>query len=164
MKLVVLALLTFPALLCAEPMKPEFHYRILIGKPAKEVWRALTEKETVDRYYMVPLLVLEPKVGGKISYGRDGEMITGRIIEIDAPKTLVHTFRFAGSADPETRVSYSVTAIGDAMCSLEISHTGFAAEDQAFADISGGWPVIASSLKTLLETGRGLPWPEKPEE
>jgi hypothetical protein len=49
------------------------------------------------------------------------------------------------------------------MCSLTISHTGFRAEDQTFSDITGGWPVIASSLKTLLETGRGLPWPKAAE-
>ncbi len=143
-------------------MKPEFHQTIFIGKPAAEVWNALTEKKTIDQYYMAPVHTLELKKGGKISYGKERELIIGTIEEIDAPKKLVHTFMFAGSDDPETRVTYEIKPVGDSMCSLTISHTGFRAEDQTFADITGGWPVIASSLKTLLETGHGLPWPKKP--
>ncbi len=140
---------------------PEFNYTIYIAKPAKYVWSALTEKKMIDQYYMAPVHVLELKKGGRISYGGDAELISGTIIEIDAPKKLVHTFKFAGSDDPETQVTYEIKPIGDLMCSLTISHTGFPAESQTFADISGGWPVIASSLKTLLETGRSLPWPQK---
>gem|GEM_PF-5511917 len=30
-------------------MKPEFHYTLLIGKPATEVWSALTEKKIIDQ-------------------------------------------------------------------------------------------------------------------
>ena len=161
MKTAILAFLAVSALSSAQPMKPEFHYTIFIAKPAKDVWSALTEKKTIDRYYMAPVHTLEMKKGGKISYGGENELISGTIIEIDEPKTLVHTFIFAGSEDPETRVTYLIKPIGDAMCSLTISHTGFKAEDQSFADITGGWPVIASSLKTLLETGHSLPWPKK---
>lgn len=145
-------------------MKPEFHYTLFIGKPAREVWDALVTKATVDRYYMAPLHTLELKEGGKISYGKETEMITGRIIELDAPEKLVHSFNFAGSKDPETRVTYEIEAVGEKMCSLTISHTGFAKENQTFANIAGGWPVIASSLKSLLETGKPLPWPERDAE
>lgn len=142
-------------------MKPEFHYTILIAKPAADVWSALTEKKTIGQYYMAPVHTLELKKGGKISSGGETELIIGTITELEAPKTLVHTFEFAGSDDPEGRVAYEIKPIGDAMCSLTISHTGFEAENQSFADITGGWPVIASSLKTVLETGHGLPWPRK---
>jgi uncharacterized protein YndB with AHSA1/START domain len=148
-------------LMNAQPTKPRFHYTILIAKPAKEVWSALTEKKTIDQYYMAPVHTLELKVGGKISYGGETELITGRIVALEAPKTLVHSFKFSGSEGPETRVAYELKPIGDSICSLTISHTGFTAEDQTFADITGGWPVIASSLKTLLETGHGIPWPKK---
>ena len=117
----------------------------------------------IDQYYMASAHTLELKKGGKISYGGESEMITGKIVEFEEPKRLVHTFKFAGSYDPETQVAYEIESIGDAMCSLTISHTGFQAEDQTFADIAGGWPVIASSLKTILETGHPLPWPRKKE-
>lgn len=142
-------------------MKPEFHYTLFVAKPAKDVWAALTEKKTIDQYHMAPVHTLELKVGGKISYGGKSELISGTITKIEAPKTLQHTFKFSGSEDPETQVAYEIKAIGDAMCSLTISHTGFKEKDQSFADITGGWPVIASSMKTLLETGQAMPWPKK---
>jgi uncharacterized protein YndB with AHSA1/START domain len=141
-------------------MKPEFHYTIFIARPAKDVWSALTEKKTIDQYHMAPSHTLELEKGGKISYGGEAEFILGTITELEVPTRLVHTFRFGGSEDPETRVAYEIEPIGDSMCSLTISHTGFLAEDQTFADVTGGWPVIASSLKTVLETGHGLPWPK----
>ena len=56
---------------------------------------ALTQKQMVDRYYMAPLQTLELKKDGKIVYGGESELITGKIIEIDAPKKLVHSFVFA---------------------------------------------------------------------
>lgn len=163
MKTTILAFLACVASSSAIPMKPEFHYTLFIAKPAKEVWSALTNKKTIDQYYMAPVHTLELKKGGRISYGADAELISGTITEMKAPEKLVHTFRFAGSDDPETSVAYVIKPVGESMCSLTISHTGFQAEDQTFADITGGWPVIASSLKTLLETGRGLPWPGKNE-
>lgn len=161
MKTTILAFLACVATSSAEPMKTEFHYTLFIAKPAKDVWSALTEKKTIDQYYMAPVHTLELKKGGRISYGADAELISGAITGLEAPEKLVHTFRFAGSDDPETSVAYVIKPVGESMCSLTISHTGFQAEDQTFADITGGWPVIASSLKTLLETGHGLPWPKK---
>jgi hypothetical protein len=80
-----------------------------------------------------------------------------------AERWMINALGFAGSDDPETRVAYRIEPIGDAMCSLTISHTGFEAENRTFADIKGGWPVIASCLKTVLETGHGPPWPRKRE-
>jgi uncharacterized protein YndB with AHSA1/START domain len=163
MKTAIFAILASSAPLSAQPMKPEFHYTLFIAKPAKDVWSALTEKKTIDQYYMAPVHTLELKKGGRISYGGDAELISGSIVELEEPTSLVHTFKFAGSDEPETRVAYKIEPIGELMCSLTISHTGFKAEDQTFADITGGWPVIASSLKTVVETGRGMPWPKKKE-
>ncbi len=162
MKTILLVLLATFSFASADPAKPEFQYTIYIAKPAQEVWNALIQKSYVDQYFMAPLHTLELKKDGKISYGGKSELITGRIREIEAPKKLAHSFSFVGSADPETVVSYEIQPVGDAMCSLSITHSGFASKNQTFEDCSGGWPVIASSLKTLLETGKSLPWPKPP--
>jgi uncharacterized protein YndB with AHSA1/START domain len=140
---------------------PKFGITTYIAKPASEVWAALLTKEVVDRYYLAPLLTLEPKVGGRIAYGnKDAAVIEGVIKQFEPQKLLVHTFRFAGSSDPETTVIYEVASEGEAMCRLRIVHVGFQEENQTYEDTIGGWPMIASSLKTLLETGKPLPWPK----
>jgi uncharacterized protein YndB with AHSA1/START domain len=104
---------------------------------------------------------LELGAGGKISYGRESEDICGKVIAVDAPKKFVHSFNFKNSTDPETTVTYDIKPMGDSMCSLTIKHTGFPNANQTYGHISGGWPVIASSLKTFLETGHTLPWPKQ---
>ena len=158
----IIATIASPAILSAEPLKPEFHYTIFIAKSAQDLWTALTEKKVVDQYFMVPLHTIELKKGGKISYGADEEVVTGEIKEITPPTKLVHIFKFDGSDSAVTTVTYEIEPFGNAMCSLTISHTGFESEDQSFAHISSGWAVIASSLKSVLETGHNQPWP-KPE-
>ncbi|HSI86661.1 MAG: SRPBCC domain-containing protein [Candidatus Methylacidiphilales bacterium] len=157
-----------------KPAGPEYYITLFIGKPVPEVWKALTDKKFVDQYYMVPLISMEPKVGGKVAYGvGSDEMIKGKVTKWEAPDpagkknaTLVHTFAFEGSQDPETTVTYELRPVGDAMCTLTILHVGFPSENETFKDITGGWPQVVSSLKTLLETGKQLPWPtpnSKPE-
>lgn len=138
---------------------PEFNYTIYIGKPVDAVWAALTEKALIDRYYLTPLFSLDLRPGGHIGYGGSSELITGEVLEVEAPKKLVHTFRFTDREEAASTVTYEVTAFGDAVSILALTHSGFGAESQTFIDISGGWPVIASSLKTLLETGETLRWP-----
>jgi uncharacterized protein YndB with AHSA1/START domain len=139
---------------------PQFGITVYIAKPASEVWAALLTKDIVDKYHLVPLLKLEPKVGGRIAYGRDTALIEGVIKQFEPQKSLVHTFHFVGSKDPETTVIFDLAPEGDAMCRLRIVHIGFKEENQTFEDTVGGWPMIASSLKTLLETGKTLPWPK----
>ncbi|CAN5674983.1 SRPBCC family protein [soil metagenome] len=140
-------------------MSTSFEYTIFIGKPPQEIWDALTRKELVDRYYLAPLLRLEAHPGGSIAYGYETEVIVGTVREAIAPAKLSHTFAFSDAPDYATLVSYVIQPAGPSISRLTLSHTGFADEDQTFADISGGWPAILSSLKTLLETGETLLWP-----
>lgn len=141
-------------------METKFENTLYIAKPAEAVWNALTEKETVDQYFMAPVHTLTLEEGGRISYGVDSEMIFGTILKFEKPRLLKHTFQFSGTEDPETTVTYRIKSIGEKLSALTISQTGFPEENQTFANIQGGWPVIASSLKTLLETGDPLPWPD----
>ncbi len=139
-----------------------FSQTLFIARPAAEVWDALTRKEQVDRYYIVPLGSPALEFGGEIFYGPEEEkMITGKVLEVERPKVFAHSFAFGHApGEPETRVRYEIEDLG-AMCALTLTHEGFAEESQTFHDVSGGWPVILSGLKTLLETGEALPWPQE---
>lgn len=142
----------------------EFCQTIFIAKPADQVWEALTQKDQVDSYYIVPLGSPELVVGGEIFYGpEDSKMITGKVVDLERPTLFSHSFAFAHNPEePETRVRYEIDDLG-AMCALTLTHDGFAGETQTFHDVSGGWPVILSGLKTFLETGKPLPWPQAAE-
>ena len=46
---------------------------------------------------------------------------------------------------------------------LTVTHDDFAEDSKVFASISNGWPLVLSSLKSYLESGRVLyaPWYDK---
>jgi uncharacterized protein YndB with AHSA1/START domain len=140
--------------------KPYFEQSLFIGAPATEVWTALTTKSFIDQYYLAPLLVLELQDRGRIAYGKGTPMIEGTIHKIVPPSVLEHTFEFCGTPNSGSVVTYEIEPVGDTMCHLRLTHMLFKGPDQMFIDIREGWPVILSSLKTLLETGKPLPWPK----
>ncbi len=141
-------------------MKPEFEYVTFISAPATEVWAAITDPEVVKEYYMVPLTKLELDPGGVIEYGLPDEvMIRGEVLALVEGESLVHSFAFTDKPEePASRVEYRVVAMGE-MSQLVLVHDGFEPGSATYQDISGGWPVILSQLKTLLESGEKLPWP-----
>lgn len=141
----------------------EFTRTVYIGAPAEKVWDALVNPKTVNQYYLAPLHKIELKKDGKIEYGFPKQiMISGKVTEAVTNKKLSHTFKFAHRpTEPESHVTYSIQSMGK-MSELRLKHDGFTVPTGTYADVSAGWDSILSSLKTLLETGKPLPWP-KPE-
>jgi hypothetical protein len=60
------------------------------------------------------------------------------------------------AAEGTSRVTWDIEPVGDS-CRLRVTHDQLAegANDQLY----GGWPMILSGLKTLLETGEALTTP-----
>lgn len=136
---------------------PKFEKTITLDASPDTVWRALTDPGMVKQYHFVPLMTLEQKAGGRIEYGADGKVaISGKVIACEAGKKLSHTFRFAAQpgtqADPETTVTYEISPAKDGAkgCSLTLTHSGFAEENQSFANVTGGWPFILDGLTKVL--------------
>jgi uncharacterized protein YndB with AHSA1/START domain len=138
----------------------KFTQKIFIGKPAEDVWDAITRKEIVDQYYLTPLMTNDLSIGKEIIYGRGNKkMIKGKVLQMDRPFIFSHSFNFLhNQEDKESIVKYEIEDLGK-MSSLILTHDDFIKETQTYKDISSGWPIILSSLKTLLETGEELPWP-----
>ena len=62
--------------------------------------------------------------------------------------------------DPEnlkdkSRVTYEIEIVKDAVC-LTVTHDLFKAGSTMPGRVNGGWPRVLSSLKSFLETGKGL--------
>ncbi len=142
--------------------KPVFEQTIFIGVPADKVWDALINPDVVKEYYLAPLAKIDLKVGGEMYYGSaEHKMIDGKIEALESGKKLVHSFAFGHRPDDSpSRVTYEIIEM-DKMCALKLTHDGFTEDSATFVDVSGGWPVILSSLKTLLETNGKLPWPKQ---
>jgi len=144
------------------PMNAPMHvYEIYIRATPERVWQALTDSDLVKRYYFGSVIDSDFRPGSPIVYMQPdtGRIdIEGEVIEADPPRRLVHTFAVRWDADvndPPTRVAWEITPMGDA-CRLSVTHDGFTEENATFESTKGGWPVILSGLKTLLETGTEL--------
>jgi uncharacterized protein YndB with AHSA1/START domain len=139
---------------------PEFVYTLYIAAPAERVWNALVDGELTRKYWGHENRS-DWKPGSRwehVRVGPEGKVdIVGRVIEIDPPRRLVTSWaRPRDEGDPEqtSRVTYEVTAVGGE-ARLTVTHSDL--NDRAMREsVSGGWPMVLSSLKSFLEAGEGL--------
>ena len=137
--------------------------RVFIGAPAEVVWEWLWEPARVEQYGPARLEARPAAPGdpvrylGKLSYE---PVSSGVVEEIVDGRRLVHTFEMAlPDPDSPSRVFYELIRYGDDMCCLELRHEGLLDRSETFNSVSRAWDVTLSSLKTMVETGKPLPWP-----
>ena len=141
--------------------KPRFVYVTYVRTTPERLWQALIEPEFTRQYWAGTWQESEWKVGAAwrimIPDGRVAD--SGEIIEIDAPRRLVLTwrneFRPELHAEGYSRLSYVIEQQGD-MVKLTVTHEIDRPESKFIEAVSSGWPAILSSLKSLLETGESL--------
>jgi len=87
-------------------------------------------------------------------------ILEGENLEVAPPRRLVQSFRALWSDDVKregtSRVTWEIERIGDS-CRLMVVHDQL--REGANSELYGGWPMILSGLKTLLETGELLTTP-----
>lgn len=146
-----------------------FLYVIYIRATAEQVWEALTRPEFTRRYWVETWPDSTWERGGAwklmLPDGRVGD--SGEIVEIDRPRKLVVTWRNEFMPDVRaegySRCTFELEATGDTT-KLTVIHESDVTNSKLIDGVSGGWPAILSSLKSLLETGDSLEqtkrWPE----
>ena len=84
----------------------------------------------------------------------------GENLEVEPPRRLVQSFTALWSEDVKSegtsRVTWEIEPVGDS-CRLTVTHDQL--REGANDELYGGWPMILSGLKTLLETGEKLTTP-----
>lgn len=126
----------------------------------EELWRALTDGSLTTQYYYGIPVESTWEVGAPYRYATPaGSLVEGEVLATEAPFRLETTFRAAfqpGMAEmPTSRVSWAITPLGTA-CKLTLTHSDLDPASPFGPAILGGWTVILSGLKTLLETGEPL--------
>jgi uncharacterized protein YndB with AHSA1/START domain len=138
-------------------------YQVYIRTTPEKLWRAITDGTMTKQYFFGGVLQNGDRlaVGAPMIYlDEDGDSITdGIVLEIDAPRKLVHTFiathRPEAERDPASRVTWEIMPLGDA-CKLTVVHEHADETTETATGTVRGWPMILSCLKTLVETGTPL--------
>jgi uncharacterized protein YndB with AHSA1/START domain len=138
-------------------------FEIYIRTSPERLWEAITDGEMRKRYSFGVGTESAWTEGSEYRSGVPGviDIASGENVEVDPPKRLVQTFQALWSEDVKaegtSRVTWEIDPVGDDSCRLRVIHDHLGAE--ANNELWGGWPMILSGLKTLLETGEDLTTP-----
>jgi uncharacterized protein YndB with AHSA1/START domain len=137
-------------------------FEIYIKTTPERLWEAITSEEMRSKYSFGVGTVSEWTEGSSYKSAVPGviDIASGENVEVDPPRRLVQTFQALWSdevkAEGVSRVSWEIEPVGDS-CRLRVTHDQL--NDDANSELYGGWPMILSGLKTLLETGELLDTP-----
>ena len=131
---------------------------VIIQAGPDKVWKALTDKESIKKYFFGTEAISDWVVGSSLIFQGEWEGKTyqdkGTILAADAGKLLQYNYwsGFSGLDDiPEnySLVTYRLSAELD-KTTLTLTQEGFAGEE-AKAHSEGGWTMVLDNLKKLLE-------------
>jgi uncharacterized protein YndB with AHSA1/START domain len=142
--------------------KLTYSYEVYIGAPAERVWKGLTDGELTRQYVYGTRFVGKLQAGAPYAFVGDGDfkVVDGQILEVAPEKHLAFTWAAhwdeATGKDRASRVRYELTVSGPGTTRLRVVHDDFDGETATWRGSVEGWPILLSSLKTLLETGKPL--------
>jgi len=150
-------------------------YEVYIKATPQAIWDAITRPEWNRRYGYGTPSEYDLRPGGAFrtlgseemkAHGGPDVIIDGEVLEVDPPRKLVQTYRMLW--DPQmkeegfTKVTWEIGEPFQGVTRLTVTHELDGAPRTA-AQVSGklpgtggGWSMILSDLKTLLETGKPM--------
>jgi uncharacterized protein YndB with AHSA1/START domain len=138
-------------------------FEIYIKTTPERLWEALTDPDMRSKYSFGMRVKSEWTPGSRYEFtGPDGAGVwgEGENLEVEPPRRLVQSYTALWSEDVKregpSRVTYEIEPVGDS-CRLTVIHDEL--REGANDELYGGWPMILSGLKTLLETGEQLTTP-----
>ncbi len=140
--------------------KPQFVYVTYIETSAEKLWQALTNADFTERYWFGHRLTSDWKVGSPYRFTNQGQpMVEGEVLISEPPRRLAYTWnnrKDEARGEGISRVTFDLEPRGKVV-KLTVTHDELGEDGKTLRDISGGWPMVIASLKSLLETGHPMP-------
>jgi uncharacterized protein YndB with AHSA1/START domain len=138
-------------------------FEIFIKTTPERLWEAITDPKQRARYSFGVETRSDWASGSSYEASVPGviDIAAGENIEVERPRRLVQSFDALWSDDVKaagtSRVTWEIEPVGNDSCRLTVVHDQL--PEGANPELYGGWPMILSGLKTLLETGETLTTP-----
>jgi uncharacterized protein YndB with AHSA1/START domain len=149
----------------------QFIYVTYIRTTPEKLWQALIDPEFTRQYWVDSWQESDWKPGSAWRLMKPGDSKgdssatdssatdSGEVVEIEPPRRLVLKWRHEHNPelheDGYSRLTYTLETVGQSV-KLTILHESDVPESKLIKAVSGGWPHILASLKSLLETGESL--------
>ena len=137
-------------------------YEIYIKTTPERLWEAITDPDMRARYTFGVRTESDWNEGSTYASSVPGviDIAAGENLEVDPPRRLVQTMNALWSDDVKAEgtsvITWEIEQVADS-CRLTVVHAQLRPDGNG--EIYGGWPMILSGLKTLLETGENLTTP-----
>jgi len=139
-----------------------FTYTTYIAAAPEKVFDALIDPKMTKKYWQ-QVNLSDWKPGSRwVHRGPDRNApidLVGKVVEYSPPRRLVMTWAFPEDElwdEKHSRVTFDIKPYHD-ITRLTLRHENLEPGSKMLTEITEGWPMVLSSLKTLLETGRALP-------
>ena len=133
----------------------EFVYVTYINTTPEKVWNALIDNEIIKQYWGRHKNVSDLKVGSTWlhqDYDSGAIDIDGKVVEFDPHQRLVLTWSGANEdlrKEKPSQVTFEIEPFLE-VARLTVAHDELEAGSKMLEGIKAGWPMVLSSLKTLL--------------
>lgn len=139
--------------------KPKLVYQTYIRTTPKKLWAAITQPEFTRQYWGGLANVSDWKKGSLWQHMSGGDKpetwVTGKVLECVPTKRLVLSWADPDDLADKSRVTFELEKMEDMTC-LTVTHGNFKPRSKMAGKVAWGWPRVLSSMKTFLETGKGL--------
>ena len=140
-----------------------FLYVTYIRTTPAKLWEALTNPDFNQKYWFGCRQESDWRKGSswaiRLPDGRKAD--EGEVLEIEPMKRLVLKWRNLMTAEMTaegfTRCTMDIAQEEGGTVKLTIAHEADVPNAKVIEAVSGGWPKVLASLKSLLETGEALP-------
>lgn len=139
--------------------KPEFVYVTYIRTTREKLWQALTQPDQTRQFWGGLANHSDWNPGSKWEHLCAAEnndvYIFGEVRESIPYRRLVMSWIDPKNTADESLLTLEIEPFDD-LVRLKVIHGDFKDGSSMQGKISNGWPVVLSSLKTYLETGKGI--------
>ena len=148
----------------ATPSREILTASVYIEAAYEAVSERFTQAEGYEAWYSSPCREFGARPGDPVVWGHEERIFyRGTRKRIEKGEGLTQAFHFVGFGfeEPPTPVEIDILERGETVL-VSIRHDCTEAPKTCDIISSVGWLKSLSRLKTLLETGRVMPWPEDP--
>jgi uncharacterized protein YndB with AHSA1/START domain len=131
-----------------------------IKAPPADIYAALTDPKLLAKWW-IPDTRGESEVGGTLEFWLGESCQRMEVIALEPSRLVRWRAPEQGSSDwAQTEIEFDIRSVDDE-CWVRFRHDGLRSDVEKLPYYSMSWAVFLLSLKELVETGKGFPFPNR---